>query len=785
MTRVREASYYLSHWATLSSDDANEKPAELFDTHPLTEMLLSSEAEASKSEYLTLIENNWRSEWHRNGVQVPVCPMGEIPRPVYRRISCQNLEHAMRTTQIQQAVHSVGVRGQTSLTISRKAPAYHLDNLDCAWISTVNEERECLDMVLITDWMLEVVMEALEHLTYVKMHEKLKELEAQTLEFDENAKCDVCQSYEGEDGNELVFCDGCFVCVHQACYGISKLPEGAWICRQCEVGVKSTTPCSLCPNTGGAMKMTEDNTKWCHISCALWVPEVGFGSVELMEPVIRVDEIPRARRNLVCSICRSRYGAPIQCSNKKCKVAFHVTCAFQSNLVMRQELTDKDVLLVGLCARHSRKEQQREQSKGTPTKHLVTRSYLTPVKSGNRSPSPASDFEQSGAFVNRNQRLLELESTFYTLISEKELEIWLANAGVSVTDGTNCDGTKDSSHSKRLSIPNDVCSAITVYWKLKRRANFNQPLVNPAPSQWRQTATKAAETTKEALAQAARLAADMRAFDAFRRIRFGLDRARLVADMVLQRERRKLALFRRMWRISEHQLRVFSCKRMPTMSEVDFAFYSTVHKGDSVYDNADLFSRYSALSRVKEYDVSTGSRSPVTERHKVATTAVCGSPPSGVSESATPAQRPITSSSDVYTIPYEQLIVPEDIKQRLRSAIALITNSATNTGWLPLRSRDKLKEINEGKADIGIFQRRPLSSFTTNKNAYQTRTPMDALELKLSESGMMMMGTPPKRFKRCHLTTSSTDDDLYSNHSVPILTKFATIKLTPSSLRLL
>ena len=48
------------------------------------------------------------------------------------------------------------------------------------------------------------------------------------LEYDENTVCDVCQLPESEEGNEMVFCDGCNLCVHQICYGIRVIPEGNW-----------------------------------------------------------------------------------------------------------------------------------------------------------------------------------------------------------------------------------------------------------------------------------------------------------------------------------------------------------------------------------------------------------------------------------------------------------------------------------------------------------------------------------------------------------------------------
>lgn len=89
-----------------------------------------------------------------------------------------------------------------------------------------------------------------------------------------------------------------------------------------------------------------DYRSWCHVSCALWVPEVSFQDVDLMEPITNINGIPQARKNLVCVLCKIHYGAPIQCSMKKCKVAFHVTCAFQHNMTMIQELNGYDVRLL-------------------------------------------------------------------------------------------------------------------------------------------------------------------------------------------------------------------------------------------------------------------------------------------------------------------------------------------------------------------------------------------------------------------------------------------------------
>lgn len=113
----------------------------------------------------------------------------------------------------------------------------------------------------------------------------------------------------------MVFCDACNICVHQACYGITEIPDGEWLCRPCKElrSHKKSVSCMLCPNLGGAFKPTS-NGKWAHVSCALWVPEVSIGCVTTMEPITKIKQIPSSRWNLTCALCDIKQGTPIQCS---------------------------------------------------------------------------------------------------------------------------------------------------------------------------------------------------------------------------------------------------------------------------------------------------------------------------------------------------------------------------------------------------------------------------------------------------------------------------------------
>ncbi|KAJ8435184.1 hypothetical protein Cgig2_028370 [Carnegiea gigantea] len=76
------------------------------------------------------------------------------------------------------------------------------------------------------------------------------------------------------------------------CYGARNVRDlTSWVCRACETP-DIERECCLCPVKGGALKPTDVDTLWVHVTCAWFRPEVSFASDEKMEPALGILSIP-------------------------------------------------------------------------------------------------------------------------------------------------------------------------------------------------------------------------------------------------------------------------------------------------------------------------------------------------------------------------------------------------------------------------------------------------------------------------------------------------------------
>ncbi|XP_071317594.1 protein Jade-1 isoform X2 [Trachinotus anak] len=514
----------------------HKKPSEVFRTDFITAMKLPDSAQLGSDDFYVL-SDPWRQEWEK-GVQVPA-NLEAIPEPVVRLLP--------------ESTGGLRNNRQEGESDTRPPPTqvyscYDLDDLDVAWLELVNQEFRQMALPELDELTMECVLVELESVCEDKMQQAIETEEGLGIEYDEDVVCDVCRSPEGEDGNEMVFCDKCNVCVHQACYGILKVPQGNWLCRTCALGVQPK--CLLCPKRGGALKPTRSGTKWVHVSCALWIPEVSIGCPEKMEPITKVSHIPASRWALSCSLCREHTGTCIQCSMPSCIVAFHVTCAFDHGLEMRTILAENDeVRFKSFCLEHSctasnssattnNTSSSTSVSNGNHTTisttngtHSTARPDWTTAGVGSgpwpdqHQPNGSSDPEQRPVSYpvsvsaseraerdqlerekvsQRKQKLQELEDEFYRLVDPREV-------------------------AENLGLPVSQVDFLYQFWKLKRKANFNRPLVTLK----RDEVDNLAQQEQDVLYRRLKL---------FTHLRQDLERVRNLCYMVTRREKMKHTL---------------------------------------------------------------------------------------------------------------------------------------------------------------------------------------------------------------------------------------------------
>ncbi|CAL9695972.1 unnamed protein product [Knipowitschia caucasica] len=458
---------------------SQKKPAEVFRKDLISAMKLPDSYHINPEDFY-LLADTWKQEWEK-GVQVLASP-DTIPRPSARVVADRSREqlYSHKKKYIQCSKPDLTEPGYVNIReLAESMCRYDLDEVDLHWLYNLNMELSHMGEEPMDELTMERTLEALERQCHDNMKHAIETVEGLGIEYDEDVICDVCRSPDSEEGNDMVFCDKCNICVHQACYGIVKVPVGNWLCRTCVLGIDPQ--CLLCPNKGGAMKATRAGTRWGHVSCALWIPEVSIACPERMEPITKVSHIPPSRWSLICSLCKIKTGACIQCSVKNCTIPFHVTCAFEHSLEMKTILDEGDeVKFKSFCLKHSKPKS------GEPG--------LSPVRA-----KPSVEAVKCGP---RAQRLRELEEDFYTLIQPDDLI-------------------------RGLQLSERRVDFIYQYWKLKRKNNFNKALLSPAEEEQ----NLALQPQEDSVHTRMRM---------FMHLRQDLERVRNLCYMVSRREKLKL-----------------------------------------------------------------------------------------------------------------------------------------------------------------------------------------------------------------------------------------------------
>lgn len=325
----------------------------------------------------------------------------------------------------------------------------------------------------------------------------------------------------------------CNLAVHQECYGVPYIPEGQWLCRRCIQSPSTAVNCILCPNRYGAFKQT-DRGLWCHVICAIWIPEVHFANTVFLEPVIGIENIDRARWKLMCYICRKKNaGACIQCDKNNCYTAFHVTCAQQAGLYMNinEELVDQKV---------NRKKNRQKNANNSGNIELKRRAYCdihTPIETLSPRTRKSIQSAYSGAecdeAMKRAQRMRMKKAR--KILAERR------NAPPVVCMPVISKERCDEIVSKYLNIElkEKFFARLMNYWTLKRYSRNGVPMLRrlqQAPGIKKKELDKSVTPVDDDLENKKRLREQL---VYWKKIRQDLETIRLLMELVRKRERMK------------------------------------------------------------------------------------------------------------------------------------------------------------------------------------------------------------------------------------------------------
>lgn len=192
----------------------------------------------------------------------------------------------------------------------------------------------------------------------------------------------VHSDVDAPEDNPIVYCEICQCGVHAQCYGYPlsiHIPTDEWICQSClasppppptsALSAPSVPQCCLCPVSSGLLKRTTCG-RWCHISCALWIPEVFFRVSDGCD-AIDVSRISGSRYGRHCQYCSdsssgsgSGSGVCSECSEGVmggCGVWYHITCGMRHGVLLeyRQGGKGREDVVISYCAQHAKQFRRR------------------------------------------------------------------------------------------------------------------------------------------------------------------------------------------------------------------------------------------------------------------------------------------------------------------------------------------------------------------------------------------------------------------------------------------
>lgn len=202
---------------------------------------------------------------------------------------------------------------------------------------------------------------------------------------------------------------------------------------------------------------------------------------------MEVEKVPKTRWKLNCYICNQKMGACIQCGNKNCYQAFHVTCARRARLYLKMKtptgqlaVLDGAMVLRAFCDRHcppdytvehdvpnatrSAKRFYRRNMKGRiwADNHAVAN--VIAAQQRNTIPEPAADDKNAATSGDKKK-------------GQPPKNVWRLPSGAPVLPQAIFDSVEASLQRFPFRKRKDFLSELCRYWTLKREARRGAALL--------------------------------------------------------------------------------------------------------------------------------------------------------------------------------------------------------------------------------------------------------------------------------------------------------------------
>lgn len=227
----------------------------------------------------------------------------------------------------------------------------------------------------------------------------------------------------------------------------------------------------------------------------MWIPEVSLGNTTFMEPVMEVEKVPKSRWKLNCYICNQAMGACVQCGNKACFTAFHVTCARRARLFLKMKnnhgtlaVLDGSTVLKAFCDKHSPQDHARENDTIAAT--IEARRFYKKAMRGRvwaDTNESASILAKSHRKAGRQPEAMELGGARGSLLgyinSDAQSDephpkgVWKLPSGAPIIPKIIVDSVENSLMRYTIRRRKDWTADCCRYWTLKREARRGAALL--------------------------------------------------------------------------------------------------------------------------------------------------------------------------------------------------------------------------------------------------------------------------------------------------------------------